>query len=350
MNGMSIKLTWTRTIRSGVLAVMVNTSAARWSSPRAGTFMALGSMTCVQIGLALSVHLFGEIGPLGAVWLRLAWAAVILVVVVRRRPWRFRRPILVATICLGVVTAGLTMLFMAAVARIPLGTASALEFLGPLGVAVARGRGGARRLLWPLLAAAGVLVLTHPWQGSANLAGVALALGAALCWAAYILLTQAVGDEVAGLQGLAVSIFVAALTSTLVSGPSVIPALNPHLILVGFGLALLLPVVPFSLEMYALRRLTTAAFGTLMCLEPAIALVAGFVLLHQVPRAWSLLGVAFVVAAGIGAERTGARSATLSDDEKSFAEIGSDSLEGVAGGDFDGIRPGGGSQEHSAVH
>ncbi len=273
---------------------------------RVGTVMSVGSMLCVQLGLALSVHLFSAVGALGVVWLRLAWAAVILIVAVRPRPWLFRRPALLAVIALGVVTAGLTMLFMSAVARLPLGTASALEFLGPLGVAVARGRGG-RRLLWPGLAAAGVLLLTHPWQGSANIAGLTCALGAAVCWAAYILLTQAVGDEVAGLQGLAVSIPVAAVAATLVSGPSVIPALTPRLILAGFGLALLLPVVPFSLEMLALRRLNTAAFGTLMCLEPAIALVAGFALLHQVPRPWSLIGVAFVVAAGIGAERTGAR-------------------------------------------
>jgi len=108
-------------------------------------------MTCVQIGLALSVPLFGQLGPLGTVWLRLAWAALILLVAVRPRPWRFRRPILLAAIALGVVTGGVTMLFMAAVARMPLGTASALEFLGPLGVAVARGH-GRRRLLWPGLA------------------------------------------------------------------------------------------------------------------------------------------------------------------------------------------------------
>ncbi len=285
---------------------MIASATPSWSPARAGTVMALGSMTCVQLGLALSVPLFGQIGPLGAVWLRLAWAAVILLVAVRPRPWRFRRPILAAAVGLGVVTAGLTMLFMAAVARLPLGTASALEFLGPLGVAVARGR-GRRRLLWPCLAAAGVLVLTHPWQGGASVAGVACALGAAACWAAYILLTQAVGDEAAGLQGLAVSIPVAAVVATLVTGPGIAPALTPHLLLAGLGLALLLPVVPFSLEMYALRRLTTAAFGTLMCLEPALALLAGLVLLGQVPRAWSLAGVAFVVTAGIGAERTGAR-------------------------------------------
>jgi inner membrane transporter RhtA len=275
-------------------------------SARAGALMAVGSMTCVQIGLALSVPLFGQIGPLGTVWLRLAWAAVILLVAVRPRPWRFRRPILLATVALGVVTAGVTMLFMAAIARMPLGVASALEFLGPLGVAVARGH-GRRRLLWPGLAAAGVLVLTHPWQGGGDLLGVAFALGAAVCWAGYILLTQAVGDEVAGLGGLAVSIPVAALVTTAFARSDIGGALTPHLLLAGFGLALLLPVVPFGLEMYALRRLTTAAFGTLMCLEPALALLAGLALLGQVPSPWALAGVALVVTAGLGAERTGAR-------------------------------------------
>jgi inner membrane transporter RhtA len=273
---------------------------------RTGTLMAVGSMTCVQIGLALSVPLFGRLGPLGTVWLRLAWAALILLVAVRPRPWRFRRPILLAAIALGVVTSGVTMLFMAAVARMPLGTASALEFLGPLGVAVARGH-GRRRLLWPGLAAVGVLVLTHPWQGGGSPLGIAFALGAAACWAAYILLTQAVGDEVAGLEGLAVSIPVAALVSTPFAATEITKALTPHLLLVGFGLALLLPVIPFALEMSALRRLTTAAFGTLMCLEPALALLAGLALLGQVPQVWALAGVALVVAAGLGAERSGAR-------------------------------------------
>jgi inner membrane transporter RhtA len=302
MNGMSINLTWTRMIA----LVSTGTMIASAGSARAGTLMAVGSMTLVQIGLALSVPLFAEIGPLGTVWLRLAWAAVILLVAVRPRPWRFRRPILLATVALGVVTAGVTMLFMAAIARLPLGTASALEFLGPLGVAVARGR-GRRRLLWPGLAAAGVLLLTHPWQGGGSPLGVAFALGAAVCWAGYILLTQVVGDEVAGLEGLAVSIPVAALVATLFAGSEIGSTLTPHLLLAGFGLALLLPVIPFGLEMYALRRLTTAAFGTLMCLEPALALLAGFALLGQVPRPWSLAGVALVVAAGLGAERTGAR-------------------------------------------
>ncbi len=204
------------------------------------------------------------------------------------------------------MTAGVTLLFMASVARLPLGTASALEFLGPLSVAVARSRGG-RLLFWPFLAAVGVLLLTEPWQGDVDLVGVALALGAAVCWASYILLTQAVGDEVTGLTGLAVSLPVAGIIATVVVGPGTWSILSWEVALIGIGLAVLLPVVPFSLELLALRRLTTSAFGTLMCLEPAIAVTIGFLILHQVPGAWPVLGIGFVVAAGIGAERTGAR-------------------------------------------
>src|SRR3954452_25308468 len=109
---------------------------------RAGTAMAVASMTCVQLGLAASVGLLDQVGPEGAAWLRLAWAGVLFAIVVRPRLSSFSRSGLLACVALGVVTAGVTLLFMAAVARLPLGTASALEFLGPFGVAVARGRGG----------------------------------------------------------------------------------------------------------------------------------------------------------------------------------------------------------------
>jgi len=284
----------------------VNISTAS-STARTGTLMALASMSCVQLGLAVSVDLIGQVGAEGAALLRLAWAGLILLVAVRPRRRDFPGRTLGLTVGLGVVTAGLTMLFMAAVARLPLGTASALEFLGPLGVAVARSRGG-RALVWPALAGIGVLLLTEPWHGAVDLVGVGFALAAAGCWAAYIVLTQSVGDRVTGIHGLAVSLPVAGLVATLVAGPAVAPMLSPRLLLLGLGLALLLPVVPFTLEMLALRRLTTAAFGTLMSLEPAIALVAGLVLLDQVPGRWPLVGVGFVVAAGIGAERTGTRS------------------------------------------
>src|SRR4029079_15044804 len=135
-------------------------------------------------------------------------------------------------------------------------------FLGPLGVAVVRG--GRGRLQWPALAAVGVVLLTAPWHGGVDAVGVAYALAAAACWAAYILLTQRVGDEVAGLRGLAVSMPVAAVVATIVVGPSVFERMTPQILLIGVGLAIMLPVVPFALEMLALRRLTTAAFGTLM--------------------------------------------------------------------------------------
>ncbi|MET8854480.1 EamA family transporter [Amycolatopsis sp. NPDC004625] len=275
------------------------------TTSRAGASLAVAAMLCVQLGLAVSVGLFDQVGPEGAAWLRLAWAGVLLLVVVRPRPSSFRRSTFLACCGLGVVTAGMTMLFMEAVARLPLGTASALELLGPLTVAVTRGRGGKR--LWPVLAAVGVLLLTQPWRGGADLPGVGFAFASAVCWAAYILLTQRVGDEVAGVRGLAVSMPVAGLVATLVYGPSVLGHLTWPLLLTGLGLAILLPVVPFALEMLALRRLTAPAFGTLMSLEPAIALTIGFLVLHQVPDLGAAAGVVFVVAAGVGAERTGAR-------------------------------------------
>jgi inner membrane transporter RhtA len=279
------------------------------SPARTGALMAVASMLCVQVGLAIAVGLIDRIGADGAAWLRLAWAGILLLIVVRPRPSAFTRKSFGLCVLLGVVTATITLLFMAAVDRIPLGTASALEFLGPLGVAVARGHG--RRMLWPGLAAIGVVLLTQPWAGAVDLVGVLFALGAAAGWALYILLTQRMGDEVAGVNGLAVTMPVAGLVATAVVGPSVFERITPDLILVGLGLAVLLPVVPFTLELLALRRLTTAAFGTLMSLEPAFALLVGFALLHQVPDGAAIVGICFVVAAGIGAARTGARSSPV---------------------------------------
>jgi len=268
--------------------------------------MAMLSMLCVQLGLAASIGLIDQVGAGGAAWLRLFWAGVILLVVVRPRPSAFSREALRAGVALGVVTAGVTLLFMAALTRLPLGTASAIEFLGPLGVAVARSRSTGR--WWALLAAAGVLCLTHPWTGTVDWVGVALALGAAGCWAVYILLTQKVGDTVAGIAGLAISMPTAAVVATLVVGWQVVDHLTVERLLLGIGLAVLLPVVPFILELLALRRLEAGAFGTLMALEPAFALTIGFVALHQVPNTIAVVGIAFVVAAGVGAERTGGRA------------------------------------------
>lgn len=286
--------------------VAVPFNAGMVTEARAGALMAVVSMLCVQTGLALAVTLIDRIGVEGAAWLRLAWAGVLMLVIVRPRPSAFTWATLRMCVVLGVVTAGITLLFMAALDRIPLGTASALEFLGPLGVAVAHGK-GRDRLVWPGLAAVGVVLLTQPWAGAVDPVGVLYALAAAACWAAYILLTQRVGDEVAGINGLAVSMPVAGLVATLAVGHSVLPRMSMELLLIGIGLAILLPVVPFALELLALRKLTAAAFGTLMALEPAFAMVVGFIVLHQVPGPLGMVGMAFVVTAGMGAARTGAR-------------------------------------------
>ncbi len=274
---------------------------------RTGAFMAMGSMLCVQIGLAIAVTLIDRIGVEGAAWLRLAWAGILLLLIVRPKRAAFTRSSFAMCIVLGVVTAAITLLFMAALDRIPLGTASALEFLGPLGVAVAHGK-GRQRFFWPGLAAAGVVLLTQPWAGVIDPVGVMFALGAAACWATYILLTQRVGDQVAGINGLAVSMPVAGLVATIAVGPAVFDRMTPEILLIGVGLAILLPVVPFALELLALRRLTTAAFGTLMALEPAFAMVVGLIVLHQVPGIAGVVGIGVVVAAGIGAARSGARA------------------------------------------
>lgn len=276
------------------------------SRARAGVGMAVTAMLCVQLGIAASIGLFDRLGPEGTAALRLSWAAVLLLALARPRPSDFTRRAFRWCLVLGMVTAGLTLLFMAAVARLSLGTAAALEFLGPLGVGLIQGRGTAR--WWALPAAGGVALLTQPWHGTADPLGVAFALGAAACWAAYIVLTQRVGDEVSGLKGLAVSMPVAGLVATLVAGPSYLAALDGRLLLAGLGLAVLLPVVPFSLELLALRRLKTSAFGTLMALEPAIALGIGLIVLGQRPGLLAAAGVALVIAAGAGAQRQAPRT------------------------------------------
>ncbi|MGP5732015.1 EamA family transporter [Arthrobacter rhombi] len=278
------------------------------SSAGTGSLMALAAMVCVQLGLAVSVGLIDTLGPAGVAWLRLCWAAVILVVV--GRPWRvsYSRAALGTSALLGVATGGVTIFFMFAVERIPLGTASALEFLGPLSVAIVQGRGAAR--WWALVAGAGVLGLTEPWLGATDPVGICFALCAAACWAGYVLFTQKAGDAVSGISALAISMPVAGIVATLAVGPSVLGNLDWPILLWGFGLALLLPVIPFSLEMLALRKLTTAAFGTLMCLEPAIAVLIGLTILHQVPRPAAVIGIVLVIAAGIGATRTGQRRTT----------------------------------------
>ena len=268
--------------------------------------LAVVAILSVQLGAALSTRLFDQIGPGGTAWLRLSAGALIFLAIVRPRLRDYTLRELRGPMLLGVVTGITTVSFLSAIERIPLGPAVAIEFLGPLGVAVARSH-NRRKLVWPVLALAGVLLLTEPWTGGVDALGLLFAVIAAAGWAAYILLTQSVGDRFSGMEGLAISIPVAAVVSAIVGVPQAIGAITPTVLLQCVGLAVLLPVIPFALEMMALRRLTAAAFGTLMALEPAIGTAIGVVVLSQVPNALQALGVVLVVVAGVGAERSGHR-------------------------------------------
>ena len=182
----------------------------------------------------------------------------------------------------------------------------AIEFLGPLTVAAARSR-STRALVWPAVALAGVVLLTEPWHGRADPVGIALAVTGAAGWAGYILLTQHVGDRFDGLTGLALTVPVAAATAAVVGIPEAAGHLTLATVAAAAGLALLLPVLPYALELLALRRLTATAFGTLMALEPAIGLLLGSTVLHQTPSAVQVGGIMLVVLAGAAAQRGGRR-------------------------------------------
>lgn len=268
--------------------------------------LAILAMLSVQLGAALSVGLFDAVSPAGTVWLRLCFAGLVLVVVCCPRPASLSGMARRSVLLLGVASAVMTLAFIEAVARVPLGVAVAVEFLGPLAVAAVR---SPRRsaLTWPTLALVGVLGLSEPWGGEVNLAGILFAMFAAAGWAAYIVLTQQVGAALPGMQGLALSIPLAALIATPFGAPAALTALTPMIALQCLGLALLLPLLPYVLELQALRWMTASAFGTLMAVEPAIAVLVGLVVLMQVPALWQVAGMVLVVIAGIGAEQQARR-------------------------------------------
>jgi inner membrane transporter RhtA len=272
--------------------------------------LAVVAMFSVQIGAAISVGLFDDIGVAGTAWLRITLGAIGFILIARPRYWQWSLRELRAPILLGLVSAVMTLAFLAAIDLLPLGTVVAIEFLGPLTVAALNSR-TRRALAWPALALVGVVLLTEPWQGATSVAGIAYAAIAGVGWGLYIVITQHVGDRFSGVDGLAISLPVAAVITAVVGLPQAWGHLTLQVLLIGAAAAVLLPLIPWTLELYALRRLTKAAFGTLMALEPAIALVIGLVILHQVPAAAQIVGVGCVVLAGVAAERTGHREVDL---------------------------------------
>jgi inner membrane transporter RhtA len=266
--------------------------------------LVIGAIASVQFGSALATTLFDRIGPTGAVTLRLVSAAIVLVALWRPR-WRHRTPReLIIPLTLGAVLAGMNLSFYEALHRLPLGVAVTIEFVGPLAVAVL----GSRRpidFLWVTLAAAGILALTRGGGGHISGLGVALALLAAALWACYILLQARIGRAFQGGTGLALAMCVA---SVLVLPFGIAHAgahlLAPGTLAVGCAVGMLSSAIPYSLELEALRRIAPPVFGVLMSIEPAMAALAGFVVLGQNLDARALAGIALVVVASVGASRS----------------------------------------------
>lgn len=269
--------------------------------------LVLGAIASVQFGSSLAVTLFQRLGPGGTVLLRLCSAAIVLTMLWRPRPHgRSRRELLLVG-SFGLVLAGMNLSFYAAADRIPLGIAVAVEFLGPLAVAVA---GSRRRLdfLWIALAALGVLALTRGGAGHLDGLGLALALLAGCLWGAYILLNARLGQITDGSAALGLSMCVAAVVS-LPFGIASAGAhlLEPESLALGSAVGILSSAIPYTLELEALRRLAPAAFGVLMSIEPAMAALAGYLVLAQGLGARELLGIALVVAASVGVSRRAAK-------------------------------------------
>jgi inner membrane transporter RhtA len=270
-------------------------------------------MAVIHTGSALSTELFDDIGVAGTTWLRVSVAALLLLAFTGRSLWRALRDApprdLVAAVLLGAVSGGMMLCYAESADRIPLGTATALEFLGPLAVAVAS-LSRRRELGWLLLAAGGVLCLTSPWRGGADSTGVLFGLASGACWALYVIGTQHVGSRFKAQHGLALSLTVAAVVTAPLGARDVLSG-PPHwgTIAAVAGIAVLMPLVPFLLEMLALQRIGKTAYGTLAGLEPAVSLLAAMVLVAQTPTVLQAAGTALVVVAGIGAARGGRRTA-----------------------------------------
>jgi inner membrane transporter RhtA len=272
-------------------------------APAPSPALVLGAIASVQFGSAIATTLFAQIGPSGAVWLRLLFGTLILVPLWRPQ-WRGRsaRDLALAGL-FGLVLASMNLSFYSSIHRIPLGIAVTLEFVGPLMVAIA----GSRRpldLLWVAMAAAGILALTQGGVHHLDGLGVALALLAGCFWAAYILINARVGRAFEGATGLSLAMCVGTVLMTplgVAQGGSHL--LEPRSLLLGAAVGLLSSAIPYSFENEALRRIRPGVFGVLMSIEPAMAALAGFIVLGQGLTARAVFGIAFVVVASVGAAR-----------------------------------------------
>jgi inner membrane transporter RhtA len=270
------------------------------------TGLVLFSIGSVQWGAAIAKGLFGELGPTGTVFLRVGFAALVLLLLWRPPIRGYAGGDYLVAVSFGLTLAAMNFTLYQALDHIPLGVAVTLEFIGPLGVAVA----GSRRvldLLWVVLAAAGIVLLAPlDVLGETELdpVGVALALMAGCFWAAYILLSARTGSKFAGGTGLVIALCVGTVVlvpAGIIGGGAAL--LDPRLLLAGFAVAMLSSAVPYSLELEALRKLPARVFGVLMSLEPAVAAMVGFIVLGERLGMRALAAVLLVTVAAIGASR-----------------------------------------------
>jgi inner membrane transporter RhtA len=267
------------------------------------TGLVLCGIASVQFGSAVAAKLFAQVGPGGAVLLRLVSATIVLVAIWRPRVRTIGRRELLLACAFGAVLAGMNLSFYHAIDRIPLGIAVTIEFVGPLTVAVL----GSRRpidVLWVGLAALGILALTKGATHGIDTLGAALALGAGCLWGCYILLNAGVGRAFEGGAGLALAMTVASIIVLPVGiGEGGAHLLEPRSLALGAAVGMLSSAIPYSFELEALRRIPPPVFGVLMSLEPAMAAMAGLIVLGQSLDLRSILGIGLVVAASIGASR-----------------------------------------------
>ncbi|GAA3972190.1 EamA family transporter [Streptomyces marokkonensis] len=286
----------------GATSAPPDTPSGRGSLGPVGLVLAGG--LSVQFGAALAVSLMPRAGALGVVTLRLAVAAVVMLLVCRPRLRGHSRADWGTVVVFGIAMAGMNGLFYQAVDRIPLGPAVTLEVLGPLALSVFASR-RAVNLVWAALALAGVFLLGGGGFESLDPAGAAFALAAGVMWAAYIVFSARTGRRFPQADGLALAMAVGAvLFLPLGIAESGGKLIEPSTLALGAGVALLSSVLPYTLELLALRRLPAPTFAILMSLEPAIAAAAGFLILDQALSATQSAAIALVIAASMGAVRS----------------------------------------------
>jgi inner membrane transporter RhtA len=295
-------------VSDGAPAEAVDARGIAWLDPVPPVPMVLAAALSVQFGAALGATLFDTLGPGGASLLRQGFAAVILLALWRPRVRAHSASDLRLAAAFGVALGLMNLCFYEALDRIPLGVCVTIEFIGPVAVAVAFSR-RALDLVWVVLAVAGILLLADPFGASGvDRTGLVLILGAAACWAVYIVLAQRATRVFHGSTGLALAAAVAWLMPLApgLTEAGVGDLLAPDALAIGLAVALLSSVIPYSLESESLRRLPANVFGVLMSLEPAVAALAGFVVLGQRLSARDLVAIALVIAASVGVTRTGA--------------------------------------------